>query len=164
MVDSGAHRVIQSYIYWSCDQSCPTLCWPHGLQPARLLCPWDSPGGNTGVGCHFLLQGIFPTQGLNPHLLCLLHWQAGSLPLRHLGSPHIKFCGKIWTNFWPTRYVCVYWYGFYRSPSTVSQSCHLFLFSLSPHAMVNFMCEPGWAMLPQILGQTYSGCSCEVFW
>ena len=37
--------------------------------PARLLCPWDSPGKNTGVGCHFLLQGIFPTQGLNSGLL-----------------------------------------------------------------------------------------------
>ena len=37
----------------------------HGLQPTRLLRPWDSPGKNTGVGCHFLLQGIFPTQGSN---------------------------------------------------------------------------------------------------
>ena len=46
---------------------------------ARLLCPWDSPGKNTGMGGHALLQGIFPTEGLNPHLLCLLHWQAGSL-------------------------------------------------------------------------------------
>ena len=40
-----------------------------------LLSPWDSPGKNTGVGCHFLIQGIFPTQGANPALLCLLHWQ-----------------------------------------------------------------------------------------
>ena len=39
-----------------------------GLQPARLLCPWDSPGKNTGVCCHSLLQGIFLTQGLNPGL------------------------------------------------------------------------------------------------
>ena len=39
---------------------------PHGPWPTRLLCPWDSPGKNTGVGCHFLLQGIFPTQGSNP--------------------------------------------------------------------------------------------------
>ena len=39
---------------------------------------WDSPGKNTGVGCHVLFQGIFPTQRLNPHLLCLLHWQVGS--------------------------------------------------------------------------------------
>ena len=38
---------------------------PHGLQPTRLLCPGHSPGKNIGVGCHFLLQGIFPTQGLN---------------------------------------------------------------------------------------------------
>ena len=43
--------------------------WPHGLQPSRLLCPWSSPGKNTGVGCHFLLQGIFPTQGSNSGLL-----------------------------------------------------------------------------------------------
>ena len=43
--------------------------WPHGPQPNRLLCPWDSPGKNTGVGCHALLQGIFPTQGSNPGLL-----------------------------------------------------------------------------------------------
>ena len=38
---------------------------PRGLQPARLFCPWDSPGKNTGVGCHALLQGIFPAQGSN---------------------------------------------------------------------------------------------------
>ena len=43
------------------------------LQPIRLLCPWDFPCKNTGMGCHFLFQGIFPTQGLNPHILCLLH-------------------------------------------------------------------------------------------
>ena len=42
---------------------------PHGLQPTRLLCPWDFPGKNTGVGCHFLLQGIFLTQGSNSGLL-----------------------------------------------------------------------------------------------
>ena len=41
----------------------------HGLQPTRLLCPWDSPGKNTGVGCHALLQGTFPIQGSNPRLL-----------------------------------------------------------------------------------------------
>ena len=41
---------------------------PHGLQPTRLLHPWDSPGKNTGVGCHALLQRIFPTQESNPGL------------------------------------------------------------------------------------------------
>ena len=41
---------------------------PYGLEPTRLLCPWDSPGKNTGAGCHAHLQGIFPTQGSNQHL------------------------------------------------------------------------------------------------
>ena len=39
---------------------------PHGLQPARFLCPWDFPGKNTGMGCHCLLQGIFPNPGIEP--------------------------------------------------------------------------------------------------
>ena len=46
-----------------------------------------SPGKNTGVGCHFRLQGIFPTQGSNLSLLCLPHWQVGSLPLAPPGKP-----------------------------------------------------------------------------
>ena len=61
--------------------------WPFGLKPARFLCPWDFPGKNMGVDCHFLLQGIFLTQGLNWSLLWLLHWQVDSLPLSHHGSP-----------------------------------------------------------------------------
>ena len=52
--------------------------WPRGLQPARLLYPWDFPGKNTGMGCHFLLQGILPTQGWTSYLL---HWEVGSFPL-----------------------------------------------------------------------------------
>ena len=51
-------------------KSCLILLWPHGLQPTGLLCLWDFPGRNTGVGCHFLLQGIFLTQASS---LCLLH-------------------------------------------------------------------------------------------
>ena len=47
-------------------KSCPTLLRPQKLQPTRLLCPWDSPGKNTAVGSHFLLRGIFPTQGSDP--------------------------------------------------------------------------------------------------
>ena len=49
-------------------QLCPTLWDPHGLWPARFLCPWDCPGKNTGVGSCSLLQGIFWTQGLSPGL------------------------------------------------------------------------------------------------
>ena len=55
--------------------------WPHGLDPTRLLCPWNSPGKNSGVSCHFLLQGTFPTQGSNP------------------GHQH---CNRLFTN-WATR-------------------------------------------------------------
>ena len=53
---------------FSCVQLCATLG-----NVARLPCPWDSPGKNTRVGCHAFLQGIFPTQGSNPCLPCLLH-------------------------------------------------------------------------------------------
>ena len=52
---------------------------PHGLWPVRLLCPRNSPGKNTRVGSHFLLQGIFLTQQLNLSPLRLLFWQVGSL-------------------------------------------------------------------------------------
>ena len=61
-----------------------------GLQPSRLLSPWDSPGKNTGMGGHFLLQGIFPTQGLKLHLSHLLHWEVDSLPLRTRGWKHYR--------------------------------------------------------------------------
>ena len=62
-----------------CAQSCPTLCNSVDcMQPIWLLCPWDYPSRNTQVSCHFLLQGIFLTQGLNPWLLQLLYWQADS--------------------------------------------------------------------------------------
>ena len=70
-------------------QLCPTLKH-YGLQPVRLLCPWDSPGKNTEIGYHALLQQIFPTQGSNPHLLCLPHWQAGSLPLAPHGKSYVS--------------------------------------------------------------------------
>ena len=115
---------------------------PHGLQPARLLCPWDLPhcrqmllssesawvlsrfnsvrlcntidcstpgssvhgnfaGKNTEVGCHALLQGIFPSHGSNMHLLCLLYWQAGSLPLVPSRKPSLCLkCGTISHLFW----------------------------------------------------------------
>ena len=52
-----------------------------------LLCPWDFPGNNTGVGCHCLLQRIFPTQGLNPGLL---HCRQTVYCLSHQGSPILE--------------------------------------------------------------------------
>ena len=57
----------------------------------RLLCPRDSPGQNTGVGCHALLQGTFLTRGSNLSLLCLLHGQLSSLPLAPPGTSPFKY-------------------------------------------------------------------------
>ena len=55
-----------------------------------------------GSGCHFLLQGIFPTQGSNPHLLHLLHWQEDSLPLNHLT------CLQLCSQSFPAAYSCLF--------------------------------------------------------
>ena len=62
-------------------QSYPTLGDPMGLSLPGSSVHGISQARNTRMGCHVLLQGIFPTQRSNLHLLCLLHWQAGSLPL-----------------------------------------------------------------------------------
>ena len=69
-----------------CHQSASLLS--HGLQRARLICPWDSPDKNTrGYVFSCPPLGIFLVQGLNPHLLCFLHQQMGSLPLAPPGKP-----------------------------------------------------------------------------
>ena len=65
-------------------RSCPTL-QHYGLSGPSVH--EDSPGKNTGVGCHALFQGMFSIQGLNLRLLCLLYWQVGSLPLAPPGKP-----------------------------------------------------------------------------
>ena len=65
--------------------SCVQLfCNPMDRSLPGSFCPWDFPGKNTEVGCHFLPQGLFLTQGLNPRLL---HWQVDSLLLSHQGGP-----------------------------------------------------------------------------
>ena len=63
-------------------QSCQTLC-----DPMNLYSPWNSPGQNTGVGRLSLLQGIFPTQGLNPSLP---HYRQILYQLSHKRSPRIR--------------------------------------------------------------------------
>ena len=75
-IDVFIHMYVYVYYVCGCAQLCPTLCDPVDCNP-----PGSSvhgifqaiPGKNTGVGCHFLLQGVFLTQGLNLRLLCLLH-------------------------------------------------------------------------------------------
>ena len=76
--DQSYHLQIEMFIPSFSMRVCSVMLdslQPHGLQPAKLLCPWDFPGKDTGVGRHFLLQEIFPAQELNPGLLHLLHWQ-----------------------------------------------------------------------------------------
>ena len=71
--------------------------WIIAHQAPLVISSSDFLGKNTRVGCLFLLQGIFLTQGSNPHILHLLHQQADSLPLCHLGSPYKMLpLGKNW--------------------------------------------------------------------
>ena len=70
-------------------QSCLTLCDPMDCSQPGSSVHGILQANNTGVGCHAPLQGILLIQGSNMHLLCLLHWQAGSLPLAPPEKPRI---------------------------------------------------------------------------
>ena len=78
-------------------QECPTLCDLMECSPPGFLCPLDSPGKNTRVGCHSLLQGIFLTQGLS---LCLLHCRC---ILYHLGHQGTHFMTSVQSVQWLSR-------------------------------------------------------------
>ena len=96
----------------------------NGLQPTWFLSPWNFPGKNTEVGCHFLLQGNFLTQGLN---LYLLHWQADSLALCYQESPYITVLhGKILSVLLGVIQQCslVYFYQFVAEMSSrITRGC-----------------------------------------
>ena len=82
---------------------------PHG-EPTRFLCPWDFPGKNTGVGCH-LLQGLFPTQGLNLHLLCHIYISLLFFVFpSHLGHQRARnsLCYTVGSHQLSTLYIVVY--------------------------------------------------------
>ena len=74
LISSVSHSVMS-------DSATPCIVAP------QLLCPWNFPGKNTGVGCYSLLQGIFLTQESNPHLV---HWQADSLLSEPQGKPFVS--------------------------------------------------------------------------
>ena len=81
--------------------------WPHGLQPTRLLCLWDYPGKNSGMGCHSLPQGIFPTERSS---LGLLNCRQIFCYMSHQGShilPNPSKMSLLLLNtkgtFWPTQ-------------------------------------------------------------
>ena len=134
----------------------------HGQQPTSLLCPWDFPGKNTGVGSHSLLQGIFPTQGLNP---CLLHCRRSLYLLSHQGSLMVSKGGKLeggrraklgWVFHWlpPFRRVWIcrdsQWpvsFPVRRQPSVLCSSCPSF------HLCLPVWCSHGFvlALVPKKL-------------
>ena len=113
------HRQIQVfpvysfYFYETESVSCSVVSKslrPHGPQPARLICPWDSPGRNTGVGSCAFLQGIFPTQGLNlglPHcrqiLFCLSDHSKHSINTSNAAHCVCSLSGP---SVLPSDYVC----------------------------------------------------------
>ena len=70
--DDSKNTGFKDYSTCACSVMSDFL-WPHGLQPARLLCSWPSPGKNAGVDCHFLPQGIFLTQG-SVCISCIGRW------------------------------------------------------------------------------------------
>ena len=75
---------VRTYVVVLVSKLCLTLLRSHGLWPTRFLRSWDSPGKNTGVGCHFLLRGSSqPRDGIQGLNLCLLYWQVDSSPLNH---------------------------------------------------------------------------------
>ena len=87
-----AFTKIMYYLIWACcvyvsHSVVSNSLWPQGLGPTRLLCPWDSPGMNTGAGCHFLLQGIFLIQRSNPGLL---HCRKICISNPHLNYQRLK--------------------------------------------------------------------------
>ena len=89
--------------WWSVSHSVvPNSLSPHGLQPARLLCPRNSPGKNTGVGFHSLLQGIFLTQGSNTCLLysrqCRWGWREKETPVYYRWDCKTK--QPLWKTVW----------------------------------------------------------------
>ena len=88
----------------NCLSHADTL-WVYGLYPIRLLCPWDSPGNNTGVGCHAHFRGIFLTQGPNSHLLLSSGFFTTEPPEKPLSSftLSINLCPTfLWLNLFPT--------------------------------------------------------------
>ena len=118
-----------SVILWTVAHQAP-LSMECSRQEYWSLCPWNVPGKNTGVGCHLLLQGNFPTQGSNPHLLHLLHWQVDSLPLRHLESPH-------WSS----------------GPFKLSTMLWIMSMSKDTHTLHSFIHCYGWIHIPETRGR-----------
>ena len=101
---------------------------PHELYPPRLFCPWDFPDKNTGMGCHFLLQGIFLIQGSNLRLLCLLHWREDSLLIIPPGKPLSKVISPHWL-FPAPRFPYMHVYSLFHTNCHMTQQSHCWAYT-----------------------------------
>ena len=114
---------------------------------ARLLCPWDFPSKNTGMSCHFLFQGVFQTQGLNP---CLLQWLAVSLLLKHPACVCVCLCVCVCVVF--LKYSMCNWY------------CDIFVFLCMAfsHTVMpsSFIHVPAIYRIPFVLELSVFNCVC----
>ena len=94
----GFFTISDTLFFFSFAQSCLTLCDPMDCSPPGPSVHWDSPGKNTGVGCHALLQGIFPTLGSNPDLK---HCRQILYRLSHQGSPStLESQSNLYLSMW----------------------------------------------------------------
>ena len=128
-------------------QSCPTL-WRHGLQPARLLWPWDSPGKNTGVDCHSLLRRVFLTQGSNLGLLhcsgifyCLSYREV-PVGLDKLVDNQRYGCSQFKTDRQKRHGPNEFWFRPFKTISLGRYDCYLTLFHACSYIPMDFHC-PG---------------------
>ena len=111
----------------------------YGPEPSMPLSPWESPIKNTGVGSHALLQGLFLTQGSNPHLLYLMHCLAGSL-LRHLDMGRVAAvsCSPVSISLMPS----VSWSGVKSCGKERYQASYKINYDLGVKGI--YTCEVGW--------------------
>ena len=142
----------------------PHSLQPHGLQPTRLPCPWGFPGKDTGVGGHFLLQGIFPTQGSN---LDLLHCRQILYHLSYEGSPlsrpsetiklYFCFCrvegNYMWHN--ATSVLCTVWLNecLHSLPTFLQRKQWFYFLAIRKSLFLGWLKFPGTP--PQPWGQSH---------
>ena len=112
----------------SCFSRVGLFATPCIVEPARLLCPWYSPGKNTGIVCHALLQGLFLTQGWNLHLLQVLRWQVGSLPQMLRGKP-THTCSQIWIKIQNSSTPKKFPFGPFQLSPNSQRECHFWSLS-----------------------------------
>ena len=140
LIECGGREALGAGMSGVCEWVCVCICvfslsvlsdsvWSYGQLPARLLCPWDFPGKNTGVGCHFLLQGIFLTQGSNSPLLCLPHCRLILLLLSHQGSPGMSGDSCLFSAAFLKKTTSYIWLTLKCGSKAIKTACHILFYA-----------------------------------